>query len=113
MILLSDSIFHCLHQVQQLLKMNKGFGVSLKRLFKSTCYLPTVYLFLFPELRTFQVLVEAAQHMIGCCSHIWVVAAQSHHCHSHGMAGYELQAVNHTLLHRKRKKNKHKNDQRT
>lgn len=72
-------------------------------MFKDPCYLSSIYLSLLPELRTLQVLVEAAQHMIGCCSHFWVIATQSHHCHAHGMAGYKLQAVDHTLLYRNRK----------
>lgn len=58
-----------------------------------------LYLSLLSDSSPLQVLVEAAQHMIGCRSHFWVVAAQSHHCYSQGVAGYKLEAVNHTLCH--------------
>lgn len=49
------------------------------------------------------MLVEAAQHMIGRRPHFWVVATQSHHCHSHSVAGYKLQAVDHALWYRNKK----------
>lgn len=43
------------------------------------------------------MVVEAAQHVIRCRSHVGVVAAQSHHGHAERVAGHKLGAIDHTL----------------
>lgn len=57
----------------------------------------TLHLSLLPDPGPLQVLVEAAEHVIRRRPHFGVVAAQSRDCDPEGVAGYELQAVDHAF----------------
>lgn len=105
LILLLDSIFDHVQQVEQLQdEKNKLISVS-EATFTHTVFTHLqntsliIHLSPLSEASTVQVLVEAAEHVVRCCSHLWIIAAQSHHGDSQSVAGYKLEAVDDTFCH--------------